>query len=502
MSGEEDAGREIFGYTSHLPVPTWVDSKAYAACHHCAQKFSSLKESTKQHHCRLCGHMYCGACTAKYHVPLIYEQKGKKGPTRVCIRCRDSCLAQKEKEKQQAAAAGPHKHAVLSAQDISGGAPTGAAAKRGSTLIGGAGVLEITPPVWDDADKFVDCRKCHKKGGKPHNCRTCGHLFCDSCTSKMDIPAFFEKKAKSGPARVCGECRFKILAGARLVEKPGAPDANTAGKIGGRVGKDSTMCIAPGCTAPKVSTLGLCAAHVNELGGKAQNKAKDELGANASVVIRWEGEASALAKVALTDKHMSLLHIDVALKKSVPELGRPGGPQYEYLFKNECIADVFFDVFTAQTFMQEHGSSGMTVISIRKKFDTDAMLASYTGAAGATSATAAAANAAAGPVTAVSTKNNPFLRKEGDERKVQELKEPVKVVVPEFKPPTKAKRFDGTANSVKKPAAPTKGPPPLPGAAPANKPPPPPLPSAGAANGAPATDAVFKARAKQYFGAL
>jgi hypothetical protein len=107
--------------------------------------------------------MYCGACTAKYHVPLIYEQKGKKGPTRVCIRCRDSCLHQKEKEKNAAAAAGPNKHAVLSAKDLT--APAGAAAKRGSTLVGGPGVLEITPPEWDDPDKFVDCHKCHKKGG-------------------------------------------------------------------------------------------------------------------------------------------------------------------------------------------------------------------------------------------------------------------------------------------------------------------------------------------------
>lgn len=49
MSGEEDASREIFGYTSHLPVPVWQDAKAYSACHHCNTKFSSIKESSKQH---------------------------------------------------------------------------------------------------------------------------------------------------------------------------------------------------------------------------------------------------------------------------------------------------------------------------------------------------------------------------------------------------------------------------------------------------------------------
>jgi hypothetical protein len=248
---------------------------------------------------------------------------------------------------------------------------------------------------------------------------------------------------------------------------------------------------------------------VTELGGKAQNKAKEELGANASVVIRWEGEASALAKVALTDKFMSLLHIDVALKKSVAELGKtgPGSVQYEYLYRNEPIAEVFWDVFTAHTFQQDMGGAGQTILSIRRKVDTDALLSSYTGGAAATTANGtgsvarAAAGAAGGDVSGVAVKNNPFKRKEGDEHKVQELKEPAKVVVVEFKPPSKAaKRFDGTAATLKKPAGgKLPPPPPLPASA-GGRPPPP--PSSSAASRGPATDADFKARAKQYFGAL
>lgn len=90
MSGEEDAAREIFGYTSHLPVPVWVDKNAYPGCYHCKAKFSAFSEASKPHNCRLCGHMLCGSCTAKYHVPLVYEQKGKKGQRQDTSSGRDS----------------------------------------------------------------------------------------------------------------------------------------------------------------------------------------------------------------------------------------------------------------------------------------------------------------------------------------------------------------------------------------------------------------------------
>ena len=84
----------------------------------------------------------------------------------MCIRCRDSCLAQKEKEKNAALALQPARHAVLSSLDLKG--PVGAGATRASQFVG-AGQIEIAPPVWDDIDKYVECGKCHKKGGKPHS---------------------------------------------------------------------------------------------------------------------------------------------------------------------------------------------------------------------------------------------------------------------------------------------------------------------------------------------
>ncbi len=373
--------------------------------------------------CSLCGDLYCSQCTAKYHVPLIYEQKGKKGPTRVCIRCRDSCLAQKEKEKGAAAAAGPAKHAVLTSTDLA--KPAGSVAVR-PTLIGGPGVIEIAPPMWDDADRYIDCAKCHKKGGKPHNCRTCGHLYCDACTVKMLIPPFFEKKNKTGPTRVCGECRFKILGGAKLVEHlTTGPDGRPLPlvKLGGT--GDANACKVPGCTMPRVSKLGLCAAHINEVGGAAA--AKSDLAANAAVSIRWEGEAGVLAKVALTDRSMSLLHIDVALKRAVPALSKEPH-SFEYLYRNEGVADVFYDIFTAGVFADECNGN-LTTISIRRVVDSDSVLAAYTRQGpgggrvthmpgqGGTMARGNGTTVSGAPLQGINSNNNPFKVKNSKKQK-------------------------------------------------------------------------------------
>ena len=138
--------------------------------------------SNSKHNCRLCGNVLCDRCSGKFHIPLVFELKGKKGATRVCYGCRDSCIEQRNKEQQQ------ERNPTV----------------RGSiaTLQSGVGNrgLEIAPPVeWADASKPTECKKCRKVTSKPRNCRLCGKCFDDKCTSKMNVPACFERKAKSGP---------------------------------------------------------------------------------------------------------------------------------------------------------------------------------------------------------------------------------------------------------------------------------------------------------------
>jgi hypothetical protein len=86
------------------------------------------------------------------------------------------------------------------------------------------GVHQIYPPTWVEVGASDKCNKCCEGfTGKPFNCRTCGDLFCEDCTVKMMVPPAFEKKGKSGPSRVCHECRYKQMEGALLIETPMPP---------------------------------------------------------------------------------------------------------------------------------------------------------------------------------------------------------------------------------------------------------------------------------------
>jgi hypothetical protein len=360
----------------------------------------------------------------------------------------------------------------------------------------------------------------------------------------MVIPPFFEKKKKVGPARVCGECRFKILGGAKLVERLSTdlPELDAAAAAGGAAGSgpsSATACIAPGCGLSRVSKTGYCASHLNEHGGGDTG----DLAASASLSIRWEGESSLLAKVALTDRGMNLMQVDLALRKLVPAFAKRD--DYEYLYRSEGIPEVFYDIFTAATFAPQGNN-----IYIRKKVDTDLLVAAYArqGVSGRSTASApgltraGSGGAASAGVDAVPQANNPFRasRREEEKKNAPAKKMSVrtfrdtppsvcgqfgvvktrrssalpllllfvslcfswggnserKVATPIFRKPAAAKPFQraGAAPAAKK--LPPPPPPPAGGAGSSSRPPPPPLP-AGAAG-----PEVFRQRAKMYFGAL
>jgi hypothetical protein len=46
--------------------------------------------------CRLCGHLFCSSCTAKFHLPQEFKLKNKPGPDRVCYTCRDQCVERRQ----------------------------------------------------------------------------------------------------------------------------------------------------------------------------------------------------------------------------------------------------------------------------------------------------------------------------------------------------------------------------------------------------------------------
>jgi len=95
----------------------------------------------------------------------------------------------------------------------------------------------IYPPAeWETSNTYSgQCPKCKTRASySKHNCRICGLFHCEDCAEKMDIelPAAFNKKNKSGPQRVCDECRYRILGGGVLCDhEPAMASAPSTPKI-------------------------------------------------------------------------------------------------------------------------------------------------------------------------------------------------------------------------------------------------------------------------------
>lgn len=139
------------------------------------------------------------------HLPLKFLMKNKTGPARVCSRCIAGCLDVKIQSRND--------------EDT-----------RERVRIWGMGpsrIKEISPPEWIDPRTVRDCYKCLKKTSTKHICRACGKCYCNTCSSKIDFPPEFQKKAKEGPSRCCDKCRFLLHDGFKLVpqlsEKPNIP---------------------------------------------------------------------------------------------------------------------------------------------------------------------------------------------------------------------------------------------------------------------------------------
>ncbi|KAJ3368905.1 hypothetical protein GGF31_006040 [Allomyces arbusculus] len=77
--------------TPRLPPPQpWQADAAASACHQCRSTFTVLR---RRHHCRLCGKLYCGACSteridlARFYPADDVPRTVRHGPQRVCDTC-------------------------------------------------------------------------------------------------------------------------------------------------------------------------------------------------------------------------------------------------------------------------------------------------------------------------------------------------------------------------------------------------------------------------------
>jgi hypothetical protein len=186
--------------------------------------------------------VFCTHCTRYFHLPSQFHQSSSKKerekdkPLSVCDNCRDRCLrcergddGDDPAEFAALGGIGGDGDADDDGGDGGGGGVSGGGAKAAAAAVAPGdrprqSVLHskrmiITPPTWDENDAYNDCTKCSKGLGRSkHNCRACGKMFCDDCTTKMDVPDAFRKKGRKGPQRVCDMCRFLLFKGAQLAE--------------------------------------------------------------------------------------------------------------------------------------------------------------------------------------------------------------------------------------------------------------------------------------------
>ncbi len=342
---DEDPLRLIYGYVSHLKVPVWIKADSIQNCSACKQKMST----SDKHNCRLCGQVFCQQCTGKYHLPINFNinVEKKSGTCRVCYGCKEEHFQKRLKE--QAAEIARTK---------------GLSANEKQQLVKSLPnqnwrIKEIAPPEsWQDEKQSPDCNKCRTKSS--HNCRACGLMFCSKCTSKKDLPNYFEKKQKIGPMRCCDECRFRLNSGWQPVqklsegvddEKPAAPGVKTCSIVGCR---------------EKPMNNGVCFLHASNASSGSSQSAPV---LKPTISIFWEGTTSPipLAKITI-DPTSTLSQIDAQFKKLAPQ-----NDAYSYIFKTDVILDSFWEQFTAAKLGQ--------TLYIRKKFGgglSAALLASAT----------------------------------------------------------------------------------------------------------------------------
>lgn len=445
----------------------------------------------------LCLRSLSGSCTQKYHVPLIFRIKNKDGPARVCMSCVEGCMA--EKARASAPAVNPLSVSKLTQSSL-------ASTQVSASLQSMVKVVEIAPPAsWEEESAFVACPKCAAKKCKTHNCRVCGLLFCSDCTSKMEIPAVFErKKGKTGPSRVCDACRYRIVGGAKLVDKlsPAAAAAAAAAAPSAAATSPKTGARPPppppGALAGSSSSASASSPSSPSAAGAPPRVSEAPVSTVVHATVKREGDGSLVCQLSIPSPDTSLSTIDTLLKKMAPQ-----GEAYSFVFRGAPIPEAFHAVFCARHL-------GSTLL-IRPKHRHDLVTLQEEEWEGYGDGGAEGESGVSG----VSATNNPFKRdaaaeaaRQAAERKRKEQEQKAaqaKKAIREFKRPTKKQVIPiSAATAASKPAAangvttnPVTGkkvPPPPPGSGSSSS-------SSSSASSA-ASDEVFKQRAKKLFGQI
>lgn len=82
--------RDDEGSPFEIAEPPWALDQESSHCVQCQRKFDFL---TRRHHCRRCGHVYCGTCCGQ-RLPL--QRMCFVDPVRVCNSCRPATLREND----------------------------------------------------------------------------------------------------------------------------------------------------------------------------------------------------------------------------------------------------------------------------------------------------------------------------------------------------------------------------------------------------------------------
>eukprot|EP00929_Paragymnodinium_shiwhaense_P086325 TRINITY_DN46851_c0_g1_i2.p1 TRINITY_DN46851_c0_g1~~TRINITY_DN46851_c0_g1_i2.p1 ORF type:complete len:905 (-),score=136.85 TRINITY_DN46851_c0_g1_i2:214-2859(-) len=188
-------------------LDSWVADEEVSQCAACKHDFSV---TTRRHHCRRCGKVFCNSCSSR-SIPL--PDRGYLEAVRVC----DSCSGFVRHESATTCHACNKRFGMLHAKHSCNRCGQVFCDSCSSHSIP---VLEkgYTDPVrvcnacsgWADASKATSCAACGKSIAGFHrrqNCYRCGEVFCKNCRkAEAPIPKLGYTKA----APVCQACLLKL----------------------------------------------------------------------------------------------------------------------------------------------------------------------------------------------------------------------------------------------------------------------------------------------------
>jgi hypothetical protein len=311
-------------------------------CLFCRSKFAA----GHKHNCRLCGQLVCSSCSAKFHLPRRFDLKNKRGPQRVCYRCRDEVLDRVE-EEYNSGVRNPHVTSMFIYHLQSRKRPSNYARDLST------GRFFIHKPRLVAFNSQNQCTKCRTWFSSPRSkvhCRVCGNLYCGDCTRKFLLPAAFKIKGDSDKPPVCDYCRFAMFTGAEVSSEeipeppplPGGEMRPSASSFSSFRKSRSIADMLSG-TGGAAAAAAAAAPAPAAASSDARRRSRDK----DTCVVRWEHSSENLAMFEDPTRSRDLSWVHKELVRVRPELAQN---RFSYLVRGRPVWREHWDIFSFRHF--------------------------------------------------------------------------------------------------------------------------------------------------------